>query len=78
MLKCTTNPANLNKFFLASGIFSILFVIYMWFFYLPFYENTDIYSGVKTVVTVISVALLFNAVLTTYLAIKPSSREEGT
>lgn len=55
---------------------SIIFVIYMWAFYLPVYENTDIYYGVKTIVVVISIALILNTILTTYLAVKPSSKEE--
>lgn len=55
---------------------SIIFVIYMWAFYLPVYENTDIYYGVKTIVVVISIALILNTILTTYLAVKPGSKEE--
>lgn len=67
----------MNKFFLASGIFSLLFVVYIWIFYLPFYENAEIYDGVRTVVTVVSIVLVINAIMTTYLALRPSLEEKG-
>jgi len=56
-------PARLNIFHVFSIVCVFLLIGYLWLVYLPLYIGAEAYTGVKTMVTVVSIMLAAAAVL---------------
>jgi len=63
-----------NVFYLASAFFSLALIGYLWLFYLPMFENAAEYTDIKTIVMIVTGAMVLVIAASIFLA----TREKET